>query len=145
MTLDPASRGMGTTIAAVLLHADGLAVVNVGDSPVLEVLDERLVQLTTDDVAAHVGLAGIRSSSLTQSLGGGHVIRKITPHLYEDHVVGTRRILLCTDGLTNFVSRQSIVDALGRDDQHLAVQALLQLALESGGPDNVTCLLVDVG
>lgn len=44
--------GMGTTIAAVLVHSQGIAVVNVGDSAVFELVDDRLVQLSTDDVPA---------------------------------------------------------------------------------------------
>lgn len=145
MRLKPTSRGMGSTIAAVLLHAKGLAVVNVGDSPVLELIGERVVQLSIDDVAPDGGLPGVRSFALTQALGGQHTLRNITPHLYEDQVEEHRRILLCTDGLTNFVPRRAIVDALRREDPRLAVGGLLQLALESGGADNVTCMLVDVG
>lgn len=129
MNLQPASRGMGTTVAAVLLHGDGLAVINVGDSPVLEPVDERLVQFTTDDVDARHGLVGIRPSAVTQGLGGGLALRQIEPHLYEDQVAQHRRLLLCTDGLTNFVAREHIAGAMLHDHPRQAVEVLLSLAL----------------
>lgn len=143
MSVELGTRGMGATIAAALLHEEGLAVVNVGDSPVLELVGERLVQLTTDDVAAGGGLVGIRSSTITQSLGGGLTLRQIAPHNYEDQVAEPRRLLLCTDGLTTFVPRERIAEALSNEDLELAVRALLELALDAGGSDNVTCVLVE--
>jgi len=145
MSAVPTTRGMGTTVAAVLILREGLAVVNVGDSPVLELVGDRLIQLTVDDVAPLGGFTSGPSSALTQSLGGGQSTREITPHVYEDRLSGARRLLLCSDGLTSFVRRELIVDALRNDDPRRAVETLLTLALESGGGDNVTCLVVDRG
>lgn len=144
MSEEGGSVGMGTTVAAVLLHAAGLAVVNVGDSAVFELIEDRLVQLSTDDVpASRNELPGLPSSIVTQTLGGGKELVEIEPHLHEDERRPTRRILLCTDGLTNFVPRSHIAEALRRHDGDTAAEVLLSLALAAGGPDNITVLVID--
>lgn len=138
--------GMGSTVVAVLVHRDGIAVANVGDSPALEIIDGRLVQLTTDDVAGGgPGLPGIPSSVLTQALGGGARLQDVEVHLYEDDVAARRRLLLCSDGLTSYVPRSSIADALGMHDAEACLSELVRLALQAGGNDNITALLLDLG
>jgi len=139
------SIGMGTTLAAVLVREAGVAVVNVGDSAVFELVDDRLVQLSTDDVpAGRSGLPGLPSSIVTQTLGGGRELVEIEPHLYEDDLGSARRLLLCSDGLTNFVPRDQVADALRRHDGEDAIRVLVGLALAAGGPDNVTVMTLDV-
>jgi len=146
MSHDDGSIGMGTTVAAVLVHEAGLAVVNVGDSAVFEFVDDRLVQLSTDDVpVGRTSLPGVPSSIVTQTLGGGRELVAVEPHLYEDDLASTRRLLLCTDGLTNFVPREQIADGVRRHDGEDAVRVLIALALAAGGPDNITCAVVDIG
>ena len=137
-------REMGATAAAVLVMANGLAVVNVGDSAVFECVDERLVQLSTDDVPDRaLQLPGIPSSVVTQTLGGRRELVDIEPHLYSDEFGASRRVLLCTDGLTNFVTRDRISETLRDSTGHAAVERLVQLALEAGGRDNVTVVLLE--
>jgi protein phosphatase len=135
---------MGTTIAAVLVYDQGVAVVNVGDSAVFELVDDRLVQLSVDDVpAGSSSLPGLPSSVVTQTLGGAMDLVPVEPHLCEDDLA-SRRLLLCTDGLTNFVPRDQIADALRRRDSEESVRVLITLALAAGAPDNVTVVRVDV-
>jgi serine/threonine protein phosphatase PrpC len=146
MSAADGSIGMGSTLVAALIREDGLAVANVGDSPAFEIVDERLVQLTMDDVAgASPGLPGIPSSVLTQSLGGGARLQEVDVHLYEDEHPPPRRLLLCTDGLTSYVSRSSIAaEAIAGKVGATVVGGCIELALDAGGLDNVTVLLVDV-
>ena len=144
MSPDDGSIGMGTTVAAVLVHELGLAVVNVGDSAVFELVDDRLVQLSTDDVpVGRTSLPGVPSSIVTQTLGGGRELVAVEPHLYEDDLASPRRLLLCTDGLTNFVPREQIAASLRRHGGADAIRVLVALALAAGGPDNVTVMTLD--
>ncbi len=139
------STGMGTTVACVLINGSSVSVVNVGDSAVFEVIDGRLMQLSTDDVpAGRSGLPGVPSSVVTQTLGGGRDLLEIKPHVYEDELVSPSQLLLCTDGLTNFVPREQIADALRRHHGEEAVSALISLAIAAGAPDNVTVMTVDI-
>ena len=127
------STGMGTTVAAALVHDGGLTVANVGDSQVFELFEGRLVQLSIDDVLrGRSDLPGVPSAWVTQTLGGKVKRTVIKPHVYEDDVPTQRQLLLCTDGLTNFVPRSQIAEALARGIPE-AVVALIGLALDAGG------------
>lgn len=127
---------MGTTISAVVVHGNRFTVVNVGDSPVFELVDDDLEQLSVDD-SDHSGY-------LTQTIGGSLGIVPVAPHV-ADHVIDARRrIMLSSDGLTNFVTAPQIVDALTETDPARAVERLISLTLEAGAPDNVTVVVLDL-
>ena len=145
MSQRPESAGMGTTIATVLIADDIFTVVNVGDSSAFEFIDDQLVQLSIDDVPPGTSdLPGMPTSIVTQTLGGHRNLQKIVPHLYQSRIDRNSRLLLCTDGLTNYVPKTMIADVLRtlRDDS--AVTELLQRALDAGAPDNVTVMIVEV-
>lgn len=145
MSSDESTFGMGTTIAAVLVHAYGLTAVNVGDSPILELTDSGLVQISTDDTpVGRSALPGLPSNVVTQTLGGGRHLIEVDPHVHTDDEPLPRRVLLCSDGLTNFVPRHEIADILRKAEPEQVVSELVAAALEAGAPDNVTCALVDV-
>ena len=146
MAKDPETRRMGTTLAALLIRPDGIAIVNVGDSAVFELVEDRLLQLTIDDVPPETKtLIGVPSGVVTQTLGGSIAPQPIHPHLYQDAESGDRRFLLCTDGLTNFVPLSDIARATrevaiaGED----AVASCVGLALKAGGRDNVTLMVLE--
>ncbi len=142
MSTADGSIGMGSTVVAALIREDGLAVANVGDSPAFEIVDSRLIQLTTDDVAgASPGLPGIPSSVLTQSLGGGVRLQEVDVHLYQDELPPPRRLLLCTDGLTSYVPAAAISAAVAECEGPELARRCLTLALEAGGRDNITALV----
>ena len=143
MSEENGSVGMGSTLAAALLSSSGVVVVNVGDSPVLELIDGRLVQLSTDDVpAGHGGVIGLASTQVTQTLGGSAGLVELHPHVYEDRLGPQRTLLLCSDGLTSFVARADVAEVLSQSDSGSAGEVLIGLALEAGAPDNVTCVVV---
>lgn len=136
--------GMGTTIAAVLADQGGLTVANVGDSAVFEFHDGRLHQLSVDDVpAGSDALPGLPSARVTQTLGGKARLSAIGAHVHEDSVDTERCFLLCTDGLTNFVPRAQIAEALALSEP-AAVEGLLSLAIAAGGLDNITIAILAV-
>jgi len=138
MNYDVGNVGMGTTVAVVLATERAIVVGNVGDTSVWELVDDRLAQLSTDDSpAGRSGLPGVPSYVVTQTLGGGRSLVDVDPHILEDRVEGERVILVCSDGLTNFVDRRAIAATL-LGDGPLRTDALVQLALDAGAPDNVT-------
>ena len=54
------------------------------------------------------------------------------------------RYLLCSDGLSDVVSPETLLEALQLPDPHESADRLVELALRGGGPDNVTCIVADV-
>ena len=134
------SVGMGTTIAAVVIDGDELGVVNVGDSPVFGLADDELVQLSIDDSPG-----GGPTSFVTETLGGSAEFVEVSPHLYEDDVTSVQRLLLCTDGLTNFVPLELIAATLRDHDGATAVEVLIAATLAAGAPDNITVVVMELG
>ena len=137
---DPALRGMGTTVAGIVVMADRTIWFNVGDSRVYSVRREFLRQLSVDDSAAR---AGARKGGITQALGGADTYLEIQPHVGSESTRPGRRYLLCSDGLTDAVPLEAIERALSDDDPGLVAE-LLDTTLAVGAPDNVSIVLASV-
>ncbi len=121
-----------------------LVIANVGDSSVWEEDDGRLVQLSIDDSPpVRSSFPGVPSYIVTQTLGGGRSLVDVEPHMLEDPIEGERTILVCSDGLTNFVGRRVIAATLVAWGA-ASSDALLQLALDAGAPDNVTVAVLRI-
>lgn len=136
---------MGTTVAAVLVSNEGVAVVNVGDSPVYELVDGELLELSVmDSLSVDDDPDGYYSNVVTQTLGGRSRLEEITPHLQELNRGEARRLLVCTDGLTNYAEPDAIAAALAAVEPEDAARALIELALAGGGGDNVTVAVLDI-
>lgn len=128
---DRALWGMGTTVVLAEIAGDEACVAHVGDSRCYLLHDGRLRQLTRDH-----GFGGY----LTQALGleGG-----IEPDVATVRCGPGDVLLLCTDGLTNMVSDADIARLLARaSDAQEACDALTAAALDAGGVDNVTTVVV---
>jgi protein phosphatase len=149
---DPASDGMGTTMTAVLLSGDQLAVVHVGDSRCYLLRHGRLRQLTRDDTLVQ---ALVDQGLLTPDEARRHPQRSlVTRAVQGTDVVPTTaaltaepgdRLLLCSDGLSDVVDDHAIGQALTtyRDRRQCAEQ-LVKLAQQAGAPDNVTVVVADL-
>jgi len=131
---------MGTTLAAVAIDGDELAVVNVGDSTVFALVDGQLEQLSVDDSPR----GGGPTSFVTQTLGGASELIEVIPHVHLDDVDAVQRLLLCTDGLTNLVPFDLIETALLEHAGATAVEVLIASTLAAGAPDNVTVVIADL-
>jgi len=154
---DPDLRGMGTTLCAIfLVEADGgeeIAWVNVGDSRIYLLRDSELMQLSTD----HSLVEDLRrDGQLTDEEAAVHPQRNIVtravgidPEVQVDSntVIPYEgdRFLLCSDGLFDEVGTDQITATLDRvTDPTEAADALVHLANDHGGRDNITCVLVDI-
>ena len=146
-------EGMGTTMTALMVE-DGHAVfAQVGDSRAYLLRDGRLSQITEDHSV--VG-AMLRSGHITVEEARRHPQRSVItralgsdPHLNVDTfdivVLRTDRLLLCTDGLTTMVEDEAIQEILnGELDPNRAAETLIQAALDAGGNDNISVVIVDV-
>ena len=155
---DPHVSGMGTTICAiaVVTAEDGggaLAVANVGDSRVYRYTDSRLEQVSHD----HSLVADlVRAGELSAEEAARHPQRNILTRalgIEADLVVDTwelvpvvdDRYLLCSDGLVNELDDPQIAEILeSHADPEAAAVALVREAVDAGGHDNVTVVVVDV-
>lgn len=144
---DPSLAGMGTTLVAMLWSGTKVAVVNVGDSRIYRHQNGHTEPITDDHVFGRLVSGAGRmpglAERLTRFLNGRPegVSADITRH----ELRRGDRYLLCSDGLSSYVPAADIETALGSvDDPAKAADQLVRLALEQGGPDNVTVVVMDV-
>jgi protein phosphatase len=148
---DPALAGMGTTLTVAMSLGPDFIVVHVGDSRVYLLRRGVLHRLTRDhtlaqeladlgrlpdeDVATHA-LRNVLTDAIGLWEEGGE------PDVRRLPLADGDRLLLCTDGLTEMVDDATIAAELGRNRPAAEIcQALLDLALDRGGLDNVTVVV----
>jgi PPM family protein phosphatase len=130
---DPLVFGLGTTVAGVLCTADGGVFFNVGDSRVYVEHGGYLTQVSTDDR----GVTG----GLTQCLGGRSYGAPLQVTLEE--LPAADRVLLCSDGLSDLVSREDMEELLAKAETPChAVTSLWAAAMDASGRDNITIVLL---
>jgi serine/threonine protein phosphatase PrpC len=138
MAAAPSFRGMGTTVAGLLLTASRAIWFNLGDSRVYRHRDGRLEQLSVDHVPP-----GARSGVITQSLGGSFAFMPISPHIGAEDLAVPSRWLLCSDGLSDMLDLDEIEHAMAATDEE-AVRALFLQAMDAGGDDNISIIVMSV-
>ena len=146
----------GTTIA-MLAIADGQATLaNVGDSRIYRFRGKKLTQVSVDHSRVQRMISmGILTPEQAKKDPGRHVITqylgmpsdiKISPYIVPNEELRNNDVyLLCSDGLTDMVEDEQIEAILRAKDKPLeAVQELLKTALNNGGRDNVTVMVLRV-
>jgi protein phosphatase len=147
----PQLEGMGTTLTAILFAGGRLALCHVGDSRAYLVRDGQLSQITHDDtfvqtliddgrITAEEANSHPQRSLLLRALNG----QDVEPDLSMREARAGDRYLLCSDGLSGVVSEDTLAEALKDPDPQTTADRLIELALRSGGPDNVTVIVADV-
>lgn len=149
--------GGGTTAAgAALIERDGQPywlVFNIGDSRVYLSSGPDLRQITVDhSVVQELVEAGKLAPERARSHPERHIVTKAVGTAEEprpDFWLVPRepgdRLLLCSDGVTSELDDEAIADALHRPDSAQDVaERLTDRALDAGGRDNITCVVIDV-
>jgi protein phosphatase len=150
---DPATEGMGTTVTALLWSGDEVALCHIGDSRAYLLRDGTLEQITHDHTLVQTL---VDEGKLTPEAAAAHPSRSLVMRALQSSIpadpdltmrkahVGDR-YLLCSDGLTDVVSDETLQTTLQQlTNLDAAVEQLVDLAIRSGGPDNITCVLADV-
>jgi protein phosphatase len=149
---DTSRAGMGTTLTTAVIEGNSLKVSQVGDSRAYLVRDKRIVRLTKDqtyiqslidnnEVSEDEAKTHPQRSLLLQAIDG---ITESVPAVSTHEIFLNDKIILCSDGLTNVVSDVEILEIINKFDYVGAVSALIEKALEHGGPDNITVIVADV-
>jgi PPM family protein phosphatase len=146
-------RGMGTTLTAILASDGKAHVAHVGDSRAYMLRDGKLQQLTEDHTLVQ---RMVREGRLTEQEAHTHPQRSIvTRALGVDENIPIDeltldlkegdRLLLCTDGLSSMLDRDTIEKILQSEpDPQAASDRLVEEANRAGGDDNITVVLLDV-
>ena len=150
---NPAVEGMGTTLTALFWSDGHAAVCHIGDSRGYLLREGELYQIThdhtlvqslvdegrisADDVSTHP-----QRSLLLRALDGRSIAE---PDLSVHDSQAGDRYMLCSDGLSGVVSDDTLRETLAAiEDPEAVTRQLIDLALQGGGPDNITCIVADV-
>jgi protein phosphatase len=150
-------RSAGTTVVAALLVEDAgepaWLLANLGDSRVYRVVDGRLEQVSTDHslvqelvsagrITPEEALVHPERNVITRALGESSDPQ---PDFFVLGLADADRLLLCTDGITGMLDDDTVARVLAETpDAREAADRLVAAAVEAGGEDNATAVVVDV-
>ncbi|GAB2698672.1 PP2C family protein-serine/threonine phosphatase [Nocardia thraciensis] len=148
---EPELDGMGTTLTAILFAGKKLGLAHIGDSRAYMLRGGELAQITRDDTFVQ---SLVDEGRITPEQAHTHpqrslIMRALTgneiePTLTMREARAGDRYLLCSDGLSDVVSDETLANTLREGNTDEAADRLIELALRSGGPDNVTVVVADV-
>ena len=150
---DPSVEGMGTTLTALLWSGSTVAICHIGDSRAYLLRDGEFQQITRDHTLVQ---SLVDDGRLSPAQAASHPQRSLVmralqsgteaePDLSLIEAKAQDRFLLCSDGLSDVVSEETLQQTLMRcPDRDQAVTQLIELAIRGGGPDNITCIVADV-
>jgi serine/threonine protein phosphatase PrpC len=148
---DGALNGMSTTLTAILATSDQLTLAHIGDSRAYRLRENILTQLTHDhtlvqslidegQISPEDALTHPRRSWILRALDGRG---QPDLDLIQLDLEPGDRLLVCSDGLSSYVSGADIAAGLAGDHPQVAADRLIDLALRAGGSDNITCIVAD--
>ncbi len=150
----PECAGMGTTLVSSLIRDDKIMLANVGDSRIYRLRDKKLKQLTSDHslvqelvengyLSAEEASISVSKNLITRALGIG---AEVEVDVFEHEIQEDDLYLLCSDGLSDLVEDDAIEASLLEHDKNLhdSSKALINLANNNGGNDNITVILVSI-
>jgi serine/threonine protein phosphatase PrpC len=144
-------QGMGTTVVLAVSTEETLIIANIGDSRAYKVTDGSIVQLTEDHSLVN---ELVKSGQISPEEAGSHPRRNVlTRALGTENTVNTDiyhvdwsdqdMVLLCSDGLSGMVEREQMIEILHKElDLDGKADLLVASALEAGGEDNITVVLL---
>lgn len=149
---DKSLEGMGTTVVAALIRDNIAVIAHVGDSRAYLKSGEEMQQLTRDHSVVQTL---IESGKLTPEEARVHPRKNVITRALgtEENILADGcevklqsgdTLLLCTDGLTNFVEAEEMLKVFGENDIKDVADILAATANQNGGGDNITVVTVTV-
>jgi PPM family protein phosphatase len=147
----PEQHGMGTTLTVLLLHARHYYIGHVGDSRAYRVRGEEILQLTRDhslvgelvengSLAKNEAIHHPQRNVLTRALGTN---TDVNMDFYHGSFQDGDYFILCTDGLTSFVTEEEIVKVCKDGSGAVEIaDTLINMANAKGGLDNITVIVI---
>ena len=142
--------GMGTTLVSALVMGDTAHVVHVGDSRAYHIHHSKIKKVTVDhsvvqqlveigQISEEEAKTHPEKNMITRAVG---VKADVEPEVSSFKVGKTSVILLCSDGLSNLVEENEMLEIINQNEPEIAVENLISLALERGGNDNITAVII---
>ena len=147
---DPELAGMGTTCELMLVRGDVAYIAHVGDSRAYSVRDGKILQITEDhslvqemvrrgEITPDQAMRHPNKNLITRALG---VASDVHIDYIEAEFNAGDTLLICSDGLSNFVSKADIVRTVSENRGDLMIDTLVEIAKRHGGHDNITVTVI---
>ncbi len=149
----PECNGMGTTALAVLFYDNNLSVAHVGDSRLYQLRNSQLTQITEDHtVLQEVLNTGLYSSAEAKETVNKNIVTRavgVAADLNIDMLnlptLPSDLYMMCSDGLSDLISDAEIQQILTAEKKLADLaKKLVNLAIEKGGSDNISVILIRV-
>lgn len=142
--------GMGTTCEFVIVRDESVYIIHIGDSRIYSVRGGKILQLTEDHSVVQ---EMVKRGEITQEQADNHPNKNfitralgISKNVHLDYIEADFKygdvILLCSDGLTNYLTQADIVKVLHENRGNDMTDRLIDLANERGGGDNITATVI---
>ncbi|MCD7828702.1 MAG: Stp1/IreP family PP2C-type Ser/Thr phosphatase [Clostridiales bacterium] len=143
-------RGMGTTVVAALCYGEKAVVAHVGDSRCYHISDGEISQVTHDhSLVQELVDAGYITKDQANSHPNKNIITRalgvnenVDIDFYEVRLEDNDILLLCTDGLTNHVTEEEIIECTSGENISNYSTELVSRANDNGGTDNITAVII---
>lgn len=132
---------MGTTAAMLAFTREGIALCNIGDTKIFRISDGIIEKISKDHLA--VAAFGVKPP-LSQNLGIPSNELLIEPYLAQGKYEDGDIFLICSDGLTDMLTVDEILEIIQSNALPKAGELLVEKALEKGGKDNITIILLNI-
>ena len=147
---DPLLNGMGTTVVVSIIFGDHLYTAHIGDSRAYIISNNNINQITTDhsivqqmvdkgEITKEEAMHHPRKNLITRALG---VDQEVPADYIEKEFYPSDTLVLCTDGLSNYISEKEIYNCYKNNDIDLICDILISKAKDLGGDDNITVVLL---
>ena len=147
---DPDLAGMGTTCDLVFIRGESAYVVHVGDSRTYSIRGDKILQITEDhslvqemvnrgELTPEEAQSHPNKNLITRAIG---VSRNVHIDYIETEFLLGDTILICSDGLSNYVSRTDMAAAVNTLRGELLIDTLVERAKSHGGNDNITVTVI---
>lgn len=148
---DESYKGMGSTVSSVYFTDNTFIAINVGDSPIYLIRKGNIETLSMPHtmMAEHAALAPEGSKPLgkqyrhllTRAMG---INETVNPDIREDQVYKGDIFVIASDGLSDKVTPEEILDMASNDTPDMVCRSLVDLANEQGGEDNITVIVLNI-
>ena len=147
---NPDYHGMGTTLVLAVVVGECMHIVNIGDSRIYMVEKKTAKQLTRDhtlvqnmvdrgEISKEEAVHHPKKHYITHAIGVGDTL-DIDYQMYE--LKKESVVLLCTDGLSNYLTLEKLPEMLKHCIQNGGIQELIDYANDKGGSDNITAVVL---